>query len=443
MPDPVKLPLLFPKLHEGQQAVHDDPRRFKVLAAGRRWGKTRLGILMCIEWCNGIVPGDRDENGDARQSRASGIAWWVAPSYKIAKIAWKQLEKIARSIPGAEIRKAELEVEFPTGGVVAIRSADSQGGLRGEGLVFVVLDEAAHTKDETVWTEELRPSLSDYLGGALLISTPKGFNWFYDRHQMGMDVDLKSWGAWRFPTSSNPYIDPQEIIDARYELGPYVFGQEYEAKFLELEGGIFKQEWFRYFTELKSFEMEIDEDGNEVQVEKVFYKVGDRLVKADDCSIGATVDLAASEKELADYTSITVYTETPAGELLVLHQVREHLETPKIIGRMQGLQQKWQIPVFGVETAGFQLSFIQFARKATNPKLRIRKLKADRDKVARAMPLTARMDAGEVYFRAEAPWLPELERELMAFPNGDHDDQVDTLAYAVLSQVRRKKWRAY
>jgi hypothetical protein len=212
--------------HPAQAIVHASSARFKVLSAGRRFGKTRLGVLECLDVAS-----------------LGGIAWWIAPSYKISKVGWRPLVRIARRISGAEIRLGDLEVHLPGGGMVAVRSADNEGALRGEGLNFVVMDEAAFMR-ETAWTEEIRPALSDKLGGALFISTPKGRNWFWRIFQRGLadaEAYKGEWASFTFPTSSNPYIAPSEIASARADIPELVFLQEYEAQFVDMEGAVFRR----------------------------------------------------------------------------------------------------------------------------------------------------------------------------------------------------------
>lgn len=202
--------------------VHDNPARFKVLSAGRRWGKTRLGVMECLDVAS-----------------KGGLAWWVAPSYKISQVGWKPLSRMARKIPGVEIRLGDLEVRLPNGGTVAVRSADSPGGLRGEGLNFVVMDEAAFMREDA-WLEEIRPALSDHLGSALFISTPKGRNWFWSAYQRGINGDA-GWASFTFPTVANPYIAASEVESARHDLPELVFQQEYEAMFVDMEGAVFRR----------------------------------------------------------------------------------------------------------------------------------------------------------------------------------------------------------
>jgi hypothetical protein len=101
------------------------------------------------------------------------------------------------------------------------------------------MDECAFMR-EAAWTHELRPALSDKLGGALFISTPKGHNWFWRLWNWGQDDMEVDWQSWRYPTSTNPYIDPGEIEAAKRNLPERVFLQEYMAEFIEDAGGVFR-----------------------------------------------------------------------------------------------------------------------------------------------------------------------------------------------------------
>ena len=208
--------------HAGQKEVHNSDARFKVLSAGRRWGKTRLGVNECID-----------------AASKGGRAWWVSPSYKTSEVGWRPLRQIAHKIPGAEIRLADRMVNFPGGGFVAVRSADNPNSLRGEGLDFVVMDECAFMQKEA-WTEAIRPALSDRQGKALFISTPKGRNWFWENYQRGVQGE-EGWQAWTFPTISNPYIEPAEIDAARRDLPEIIYRQEYLAEFIESDGGVLRR----------------------------------------------------------------------------------------------------------------------------------------------------------------------------------------------------------
>lgn len=209
--------------HPGQLEVHEHPARFKIVAGGRRWGKTRLGVNECLD-----------------AAAKGGRAWWIAPTYKMSEVGWRPLRQMGAKIPGAEIRKVDRQVLLPGGGEVTVRSADKPDSLRGEGLNYVVIDECAFVS-ETAWTEALRPALSDRLGKAIFISTPKGRNWFWRAYQTGEDPENDEWQSWRFPTESNPYIDAAEIEAARRMLPERVFQQEYLAIFIDDAGGVFRR----------------------------------------------------------------------------------------------------------------------------------------------------------------------------------------------------------
>ena len=330
----------------------------------------------------------------------------------MAMEAWRPLRLIAQDIPGAEIRVVDKEILLPGGGLVQVRSADDPQKLRGAGLDFVVVDEARFVRNlRDVWEQALRPSLSDRLGGAMFISTPKGIN--DDFHWLWTEAHTREgWEAFQFPTSANPYIDAGEIEAARQDLGGLVFSQEYLAEFVELGGTVFKSEWIRYADQ--------DTVGDDV-----VWSSGGRSVKQSLATRFCTVDLAASIKEHADYTVIAACASL-GGILVVLEVVRKRLEAPDIVPEIRRVMEKHRLGVGHVESAGFQLAIVQEARRQG---LAVKELRADRDKLARALPLAARMEAGDVWL-VRGDWLKDLEPELLGFPGARHDDQVDALSYA-------------
>ncbi len=118
---------------------------------------------------------------------------------------------------------------MPSGGWLQVRSADDPDSLRGEGLDFVVVDEAAFVQ-ERAWAEALRPALSDKRGGALIVSTPKGRNWFYRAWLRGQDTEDAEWASWQKPSTDNPFVRPEEIEQANAETSERVARQEYDAE---------------------------------------------------------------------------------------------------------------------------------------------------------------------------------------------------------------------
>jgi predicted phage terminase large subunit-like protein len=346
---------------------------------------------------------------------------WVAPSFPIGELGWNIIDRLCRQIPGTRFEgRPVFRITLPTGGTIQLRSADNPDSLRGATLDGVVFDEAAQAKPEA-WSV-LRPTLSVRRGWAMFISTPKGLNWFHDLYQ---DAEKRNgWERWRFPSTSSPYIPPEDVELARQEMSSLVFSQEYEAEFISTGTGIFRADWIQhYYTRYEG--------------EHRFYFLGDEPIADSACWKFHTVDLAWSLDERADYTVISSWAVTPKAHLILLDVDRGHYEGPDIVGRLRTAYTR-----FGgylvVERATRQMSIIQEAQRTGLP---IREVRAEKDKVARALPATARMEQGAVWFPpASTPWFRDVEEELLAFPAGRHDDFVDTLAYAVLQVAHRSPY---
>ena len=207
--------------HRGQRTVHNHPARFKILRAGRRWGKTRLGVMECLD-----------------AASKGGRSWWVSPTYKTGEVGWRPLRTIASKIPDATISRSDRMITLPSGGSVTVRSADNPDSLRGDSLDFVVLDECAFMLEDA-WREALRPALADRKGKALFISTPKGRNWFFNLWNQAQD--LPEWASFHFTSYDNPFIDNAEIDAARMTLPETTFMQEFLAEFVEDAGLVFRR----------------------------------------------------------------------------------------------------------------------------------------------------------------------------------------------------------
>lgn len=175
------------------------------------------------------------------------LVWWVSPTHDQTKIA---LRMLLEAVP-AEARTvnfSEKSVTLWNGSRYMFRSADRHDNLRGEGVDFLVIDEAAFVKEEA-WNLSLRPTLADTLGSALLISTFKGENWFYDLYERGKEPTFEEWGSHRFKTIDNPFITPSEIDEIRRTTPQAEFEQEYEANPLVYAGAVFPGEEVQKATE--------------------------------------------------------------------------------------------------------------------------------------------------------------------------------------------------
>lgn len=217
------------KLHKTQAEVASDLHRFRVLCCGRRWGKTTLAI---------------DQMKACAIAKPVRIAY-IAPTLQQARdIAWEQLKRDCAQA-ALSIREApRLEIILPTqkGGesLIVLRGWEAVETLRGQAFDLIVIDEVAMMKNFwTNWQEVIRPTLTDTKGEVLFISTPKGFNHFYDLFNLqDEDADFKSW---HFPSSANPFLPPEELDKAQQELSPERFSQEYLADFKKTEGLVYKE----------------------------------------------------------------------------------------------------------------------------------------------------------------------------------------------------------
>lgn len=209
--------------HTGQIDVHESKARFRVVNCGRRWGKTVCAV-------NDLLKFALDNPGV--------LCWWAAPTYKQSKIAYRLMRAALKDIITSK-NEQDLRLEIVNGSVIECRSCDTPDNLRGEGIHYMTVEEAAMIPDGT-WFSVLRPMLSDTNGRAMFISTPKGRNWFYTLFQRGLDPLQKDYESFTRPTSSNPYIDPKEIEDAQRDMPADLFEQEYLAVFRDNASSAFK-----------------------------------------------------------------------------------------------------------------------------------------------------------------------------------------------------------
>ncbi len=216
--------MTLPRPHSGQARILRETRRFNVVDCGRRWGKTVLGV-------NVIVPMALEGYPTA----------WFAPSYKYLAEAWRDFCKILRKVIASK-NKSEWRIELLTGGVIEFWSLQDEDAGRSRKYKLVVIDEAAKVKClGKAWTEAIRPTLSDFRGDAYFLSTPKGKDYFWELYTKGLDRLQPDWGCWKMPTSSNPFIHPDEILDLQRSLPERVFLQEILAEFHDDGGGVFRK----------------------------------------------------------------------------------------------------------------------------------------------------------------------------------------------------------
>ena len=215
--------LQLPSLRPDQWKIASHPATIKVLAMGRRYGKTTMAGAVAIATAN-----------------AGGMVAWVVPTYKNARAPWR-FAKRAVSQVRRQVRVLEGDriIEFPSGGLLMVYSADNEGGALGEAFDLVIIDEAARVKEE-VYTETLLPTIADRDGRMMLISTPKGRNWFWREWQAGR-LDGTYAASWTAPSSANPMPSIKRAADmARQRISERSFRQEWLAEFIEDGGGVIR-----------------------------------------------------------------------------------------------------------------------------------------------------------------------------------------------------------
>jgi len=220
-----------------QQEVYNDPKRFKVVAAGRRCGKSRLAAWKLII--------------KALETPKVDV-FYVAPTQGQARdIMWSVLEELA--FPVTETKHVNnMQFKLINGSKISLKGADRPDTMRGVSLEYLVMDEYADMKPQ-VWEEVLRPALADRQGGALFIGTPKGRNHFYDLYIYGDTAKDPSYKAWHFTSYNNPLLKREEIELAKQSMSSYAFRQEFMASFEALGSEIFKEEWVQFDEEEPQF----------------------------------------------------------------------------------------------------------------------------------------------------------------------------------------------
>lgn len=230
--------------HPAQSEIAKDNHRFRVLSCGRRFGKTTLAVWEMV--------------GVALAKPGRNIAY-ISPTYQQSRdIAWAELKRIASPI-AANINESRLEIEIktkesntpileghPTTSKIMLRGWESVETMRGQAFDFLVVDEVASMRNFFEgWDEVLSPTLIDREGSAMFISTPKGFNHFYQLYNkesgLGWSKPDTNYKSFHFTTYDNPHMSIEEIERERLSKTEDAFAQEYLADFRKTEGLVYKE----------------------------------------------------------------------------------------------------------------------------------------------------------------------------------------------------------
>jgi len=196
----------LPNPHINQKKILECDRRFIVVMCGRRFGKSELSQILAIS-----------------EAVKGGQVAYITPTYKLAKAFF---ERLTAALPFKN-NISNLKIYCPNNGSIEFYTGERLDNLRGRKFHLVIIDEAAFIPDlESGWQNSIRPTLTDYQGKAVFLSTPRGKNFFYS---MFMKQGENDWQSFKFSTYDNPYINTREIDEARLQLPEVVFEQEYLA----------------------------------------------------------------------------------------------------------------------------------------------------------------------------------------------------------------------
>ena len=379
--------MILPALHPAQIQVQTHSARFKVIAAGRRWGKGVLGLGESV----------------LRASTGKRV-WWIAPSFASAayQAGWRMLEFYSSKLAGSNLHLQRRMLSLPGGGFVQFKTAEEADSLRGESVDFAVIDEAAHIRDlQGIWELCLRPCLVDTRGDAWFISTPNGHNYFHDLFQRGTQHS-PGWASFQFASTSNPFLDKGELEEIGRDMPVMVRRQEIDAEFVQLAGALFKREAIRILEALPAVS---------------------RWVRC--------WDLAFTTKTTSDFTVGLKCGLTADGTIVVADVVRGRFEWPQAV-RIIAETATLDGPEVsqGVETVGAQVGALQTL--LADPSLLglvFSPVTVHADKTTRALPVVARAEQGKLAI-VRGGWNQDFIDELCSFPEARHDDQVDSLSAA-------------
>jgi len=386
--------------YEEQREVLQSPARFRVVAAGRRSGKTIMAAVETVR--------------RALEAPAGWRGYWVGAEHQHAKTAYRLIDS---ALPEALVERRNQSpprtidlvdnksIEFHTAG---------GGALVSVGLDWAVCDEAAKEFPERSWTQELRPALSDRDGEAMFISTPDGRGWFYDRWQRGQSPDHPDWASWRWPSYANPHVDDAEIDSAKEDVPDRIFKQEYLAEFIDETGGVFEGLDHNLFTADYSLPLQ------PIDAHKPF-SIGADLARHQDYRVIVVVDAEGR----------IVYFDRAQGETWpqIQHEIQSVADE---YGGLVSIDASRDNKLVGdLERAGVRVEPVKFSSQRKQDLIE---------------NLIATVEAGEL----TAPEIDVLRHEMEVFeyditragnvrydaPSGFHDDTIDALALAVDGMAR-------
>lgn len=391
------------KLHEKQLEIFNDTHRFKVVAAGRRFGKSRLAAWTLII--------------EALKSTEKDV-FYVAPTFQQAKdILWGLLKEIGHEVI-ASAHENTAVLTLINGRKIYLKGSDRPDTLRGVGLAYVVIDEYADMKAQ-VFEQILRPALADVMGGALFIGTPKGRNHFYEQYKYAEKGTDPQWAAFHYTSYDNPLIPTSEIEAAKTSMSSFAFRQEFLSSFEAASRDVFKEEWIIIDDEEPS-------DG--------------RYFIAVDLAGFINVDRESGVKnKKLDETAIAVCKVSESG-WWVADIIHGRWDIKETCAKIMSAVIKYQPTAVGIEKGSLKnaaLPYLTDLMRRHNHYFRIDDVThGNQKKTDRIVwSLQGRFEHGKVTLN-EGSWNNEFIDQLVNFPNSQlHDDLIDALSYIDQVQI--------
>jgi phage terminase large subunit-like protein len=388
-------------LHDAQMEIFKSEARFKVISAGRRFGKSRLAAWVLLI--------------KALQSKSKDV-FYVGPTFQQSKdIMWGMLKELGRDVIKAAHENTAV-LTLINDRKIYLKGSDRPDTLRGVGLEYVVLDEYASMKPE-VWEMILRPTLADVKGGAMFIGTPAGKNHFYKLFMDAQGED-SDWEAFQYNSTDNPLLDPKEIQAAKSSMSTQAFRQEFEATFESFSGGIFKEEWIKYVDDEADFKENT---------------IGHYVVSVDPAGFEAASKERGLKSSKLDETAISVV-KIVGDEWLVKDIYHGRWGIKETANRILNAAMDCEASSVGIEAGALKNAIMPYLEDEMRSKGRWVNITdvthGGKRKIDRiTWSLQGRLEHGKIKFR-KAEWNEHFISQMMDFPSPlSHDDLLDSLAY--------------
>lgn len=394
--------VILKRPHSAQQTIKTNARRFNAICCGRRWGKTTLGIDLAVE--------------PALRGYPVG---WFNPTYKLLSEAWRDLKRTLEPVTRSR-SETEHRIELVTGGVLEAWTLEDVSAGRGRKYKRVIIDEAAMARNlEESWEQAIRPTLTDLLGDAWFLSTPKGFNYFHTLFERGLSPNFPDYACWQMPTKTNPYLSLTELESARVEMPERAYRQEYEASFVDDVSIIFDREWW---------------------LGKNRYDPTDPRIPFKSVGRYISWDTGFKDKDNSAYTARVVGELMPNYTLLIRNVYRDRHTFPSLpqaISHDAATYNDGKLRNVLIEDKASGISAIQTLQSSAEPWLAglLTPFEPKGSKEQRAEQAAVWCRNGCVLLPTPGdavPWLLDYENELFTAPQSEYMDQVDATTQLIL-----------